>query len=281
MGGLCVMLREDFFRLPVVTLIDTFTEDALFPESRLRDDFDFLPWKPNSATTGTELYRGDLGAPFNEQPDLIFVGGHNLGTEGVTVTVQRSNNDISWIDVASISPTTDDDIFLGAFLSGARRYWGIKLTGVTTATEISEIFLGRRISFPYRNRLRGMDPDGRQISRPTASFYQGAAIELPNNYVARKMRFQFDLVPETFLEDDTQNLSAWKYWLRESGRKGEPFVIDWAFDRPAFIREKSPLFGVLRGFPSSIRRTPVRPDGVGGDLGGSRDLAFMVEGLAI
>ena len=100
--------------------------------------FDF--WTPASVPAHIHVDYGE-----DVECDCMGIASHTAGTEGTTILVQHSDNDADWTTIASVSPLTDDTIFV-IFPTTEARYWRIRQTDAVCS--IGVIKLGKRLVFP-------------------------------------------------------------------------------------------------------------------------------------
>src|SRR5690606_29845966 len=99
-------------------------------------------WQPNSlpAFIGAAL-------PSAEFCDSFAIFGHTLGSSGATATLQRREAAAGpWLDVASISPEDNRDIFM-IFGEEPGIEWRIRITG-SSLPFVSIAWIGPRLLIP-------------------------------------------------------------------------------------------------------------------------------------
>ena len=106
---------------------------------------------PIDTAGGGDLLSAASG-PGEYTPDTIGIFNHNLGSLGITVTLQRWNTFTSaWVDILDLTPTTDKTIlrtFTTVNANKYRLYMVCPAAGINI--RISQIYLGQRLEFPFR-----------------------------------------------------------------------------------------------------------------------------------
>lgn len=116
-------------------------------------------WLPD--VTGTEaILRFDFAAPVTIP--LVAIAGHNAGSLGATVRVERSTDGATWSDGGAgvASPADDRPIAWRMVETGAdAAHWRIRFQGLTAGDplRVAVAFLGPELLFPDR-QYRGFAP---------------------------------------------------------------------------------------------------------------------------
>lgn len=114
-------------------------------------------WKADSLP-GTVTVTNGAGAPMN----YCGIAAHTLGTDSATVTLQYSDDDSTYVDVDSVSPS-DDNPILFLFPMNNAVYWRLSITG-TDAPSIGVWYIGKTL-VAERGVYQGYDPI--ELSRKT------------------------------------------------------------------------------------------------------------------
>ncbi len=267
-----VILREDFYRRTDLTghdLPKVFGAAAGFPESRLRDNKDFLFWKADLA--GTHDYTVDLGAGNDLAPTAIAILAHNLNTTSSSWELAFSDDDIAYTDVISAFAPTDDKIQFRTFITTAHQFWRIRITSATTSTIIGEILLGRTIDFPHSiDPFVGFDPIAEQPSNRMTRSEDGHIVKVTSDFVARSQEWRFRLESFSDFVDDTTAFTGFRKWWDEFGALKIPSVFSWNPGNPGSF-EADTMWAVVQG-------TLERPLANQLDVG-DRDVLFQITGL--
>ena len=288
------LLAENFFRFANVVLTDPGAATG-FAASRMRDSKDFLQWKSDAAAT--KVYKVDLGdgtagTPGAIEATAVAVVNHNLGSEGCDFTVEHSDNDVAWTPVFTDSPVDDDRIIYRIFDSeGSHRYWRVRFINATTDTQVGEVYLGRRIDFPYANVWNGFDPMLEvPVARATRNV-QGRITGTVVEAIDRIIEVTFPLLPfsssgstvREFLAERNANsfdvLSKFLSWWENAGRMMYPFVFAWNANDASTpgttsLFEDDALWCVADPESEIVRPLATPLDG------GYRDLTLRMIGLA-
>lgn len=95
-------------------------------------------WK--SADSTNQAITVDLGS--QKTVNSIGLYKHNLGTIGATLTFQYSSDGSSWSDARSQLAPSDNSTIFRVFDSRDRRYWRVKIDGISDQAVIGVLFVG-------------------------------------------------------------------------------------------------------------------------------------------
>lgn len=112
------------------------TEDTDADVENLLTDSTFDFWKPTTTSGTVSLSLGS-----STTASALGISGHDLGTQGATITVKRGVT-----TVATVSPTDDSTIII-LFASGTSTDYSVEITGATAAPYISNMVLGVPLVF--------------------------------------------------------------------------------------------------------------------------------------
>jgi len=119
-----------------------FGTDANYPSINCRnDEATWSSWRTNVADG---YFAVDMGS--NTQVSALGIASHNLASSGAGVMVSHSDDGITWVDMNTVNPMTDDDMIV-LFGSVSARYWRVTITDA--AASIGVAFLGRPLVFPH------------------------------------------------------------------------------------------------------------------------------------
>jgi hypothetical protein len=155
-------------RIGIDNIARTGTVDASsaavgFPASAAANPLTYEFWKPTSVPA---WFRVDAGAPVTV--DYVGIASHNLGSAGSTVTVQRSSDNDTWVDVVATVPTNNSPIMF-LFAGVSARYWRVLVTG--NSPTIGVINIGKVLEM-QRAAYAGINPidlSRRTVIRPNVS----------------------------------------------------------------------------------------------------------------
>ena len=151
--------------------------------------------------------------------DYIILHGHNLNTAGATVVLQYSTDnfaaDIN--DAYTPEAPSNDNIYFKSFAApGVKRYWRLKISGLTaTAPYIKIASWGLETELTYA--ARGYDPYRQKI--------KGSVLRTNGGQVAAMHTFYRDRILKIPLDDiDTAEYAKFKAWLESTWKQ---FFIAW------------------------------------------------------
>lgn len=98
------------------------TETTGYPKENAVSENTNKSWKPTALPANLKV---DLGVATSV--DSFAVVAHNLGTKGLTASLQSSSDDTTWSTVSVASPS-DDTTLLGLFSSLSSRYWRLLIS---------------------------------------------------------------------------------------------------------------------------------------------------------
>lgn len=166
-------------------------EAAGFPVTNLANPATNLQWKASAA--GAETITIALSGAADV--DYLGIARHNLGTAGITYTLQSSPNGSDWTAVtgASASPS-DDRVIFHQFGSVNAQYFRLSLSAGSTAAAIAVLYLGeitvleRRIYVGHtpitlgrrRQVSTGRSESGQFLGRIRRSSLLESRLSLPN-----------------------------------------------------------------------------------------------------
>jgi hypothetical protein len=142
--------------------VDASSEAAGFPAIAAANPLTYEFWKP---TAFPAWWRVDAGADVTV--DYVGIAAHNLGTSGITVEVQSSDDNSTWTTVDTHTPTSDVPIMF-LFAPVTARYWRITVTGEAV---IGAVYIGKVIEM-QRAAFAGINPidlSRRTVIRPNRS----------------------------------------------------------------------------------------------------------------
>ena len=259
--GQTVILTHNFYTLPNVVVIDPTQLSDEFAATNLRDDKDYLLWRP--ASSAQQIYQVDLGdgtggTPGPLEPTYLAFIGHNMGSKGVTWTIEGGDDGITWPFSRGTFSFDDDLDWASVFPEGpggpgadTRRYWRLLFDGMVDESFISEIFFGQAVEFEQLPQP-GFNP---QLGRPIyeqSSGEVGVFVDEPTgNNVIRQVRFTFEGLTAEFINNPSTT-NGLAQWFSTVGLRGKPAVVMWNAGTPGFFRVDI-LFGpIVRGITEAF-----------------------------
>lgn len=99
------------------------TAQALFPASAPLNSLTYEYWRPTSLPATWTL---DAGS--SKMANYFGIAAHTLGSSGCTITIAGSDDNITWTDIDSLTPTDDSPIMF-LFANRIARYWRLSING--------------------------------------------------------------------------------------------------------------------------------------------------------
>ncbi len=176
-------------------------------------------WKAAN-TTSPHYITVDLqaGNP-TKTADYLAVLGHNLYTAGATITLQYSSDnfaaDIN--DAFTAETVMSDAVYLKDFTqTPSRRYWRVKLTGITVAPYMAICIWGDKTELGYASA--SFDPHAQEVKAQINQSYGGYVTGVHATHTERSMRLRFE-------DADAALYAKVKTWWETSGM--EHFFVAW------------------------------------------------------
>jgi len=160
-------------------------------------------WRPITGGT-TRVLSFDLGAP--AEASFAALVAHNLGTLGGSVSVDRSSDGTTWVDVGTGTVAPGDNAALAfRFEPQTWRYWRFAFSGLATdaALSVGVAFIGRDLIIPQMF-YQGFAP----IITPTEVELQSNVSVgnelLGSSVIGRGSTLSFDVtyLPDTFVRGE-------------------------------------------------------------------------------
>lgn len=247
---------------------DTLTvtaEDTAFPKTNLFDDRVFTAFKPTGNPDPLDI-KTDTGGG-NVTVDYFGMVGHDLNTQGATITFAHSSDDISYTTILSLAPS-DNKIVLRTFNPIVNRFFRLRITGQSATPSIGQLSWGKRVEPPFGVKFQGFDP---QAEKPTARINRSQTGNILGSIFAfseRRARIDIPLITNSFLRDET--LGGFLDFWDDHASRFKPFFVLWCKDCSF---EQDSFFGVID--PGSRIGRPLRTP----VTSGFRDLTIEVIGL--
>jgi len=213
------------------------TEDANYPVSNILDRLDGTLYKGTSTATHYITY--DAGSGNTYTADYYALGGDNLA--GATVVLQYSTDNFSGDINDAFTPfvRSGSDPVVKEFTSQAKRYWRIKLTGLSVAPQIALSHWGPRTELDYADISH--DPHAEEFKGNMNVSETGYLTGVHEKYYERQINIGFSSAEDALY----QKIRTW--WLAIGMRcffmaweKTDHSADIWIV-RPAPGRFKNPL----------------------------------------
>lgn len=98
-------------------------------------------WRPTSVPAWVQ---GDTGG--STICDSVGIASHTIGSSGASIDIQYSPDTATWTTIQTVTPTTDEDLFL-IFPETSSRHWAVRVRNAIPT--IGVIFIGKRLVFPH------------------------------------------------------------------------------------------------------------------------------------
>lgn len=263
-------------------LIDNRFNDGRPEASSTADGYNtlnLLDWRPftywKAGASGTVTITIDCGAA--NPADTLGLCNHNIASAGGTVSVECSSDQFSTDVTVALAPfaPASDGVIYRHFDAQTKRWWRLKITGLTTAPYIAIAAIGSRITFP-------VDADG-EFAPVSESPQLESAVSNGGHLlgVVRKATkisasISMEYMPESFFTDTF--MPAWRSHLAY----GVPFFYAPYFDgapQDVYLMRARRDFSLDGGLDTLARRRMtlelegvqgygVAIDGAAGDGGG-------------
>lgn len=189
---------------------------AGFPVSNLLNPTTYLAWRGSSTAAQTVTFSFGTATAVN----YLGIAAHNLGTSGITYTLQSSDNNMTWTTIASDAPD-DDKPIIHEIADTSANYYRLQLSSGSVAAQIAVVYLGdvlrmeRRIyvghqpvPFGYRRDVStGRAEQGQFLGRTQRRTTLEFSVAMPNLTPAW---CRSDLLPFIDVSDITPFFWAWR-----------------------------------------------------------------------
>ena len=156
-----LILHENIFATSTATLTSTGTPASGFPIANINDWRMGTAYRWKADGTGDVHLDLDAGVGNTLEADTVFVGGHNLGTGGATISVKADTFTPPTTARSSVMNPTTDLPFGETFTTADYRYWRISIYGTpSVAAQMGVVTVGRRIDYEA-GALPDLDPYNR------------------------------------------------------------------------------------------------------------------------
>lgn len=220
-----------------------------FPVYNVTDWRRYTYWKP--VGVGTQYITVDCGTA--KAADALAIVSHDLKTRGATVSVEASSDAFAADVTGALAPfaVASDKPVYKVFASVTKRYWRLKIDGLTAACFIGIVVIGARLTF-NRYPVEGFDPLAEEPVAEDALSTTGQLLGVVNRHVQRKIRAEFQHVngawfTDTFKPAWDAHLSKHKPFVWVWDPTGSPDDVSLVFITPGF-QLSAPFRGVTRSF---------------------------------
>lgn len=201
-------------RLGDATPVASDTAAGDFDVQNLVDFRPFTWWRPATMPATVTVDSAAAAAV-----DYWLVWGHDLGTQGATIELRKSNDNFAANDVLVDSLAPADDAPFARYVTTAdERYWRFRVTGAT-APSLAIAAMGSLFEFPEWLE-EGFDPIGREPQGTFNRSVKGLPLGRTTDYELWSQRLDFRRLDRTWIRNTFE--PAWASHLR-----GNPFVFAW------------------------------------------------------
>ncbi|KKM02210.1 hypothetical protein LCGC14_1786700 [marine sediment metagenome] len=249
------------------TLTSSIAAASGFPVANLNDDRIFTVFKPT--TNATLDIKTDAGAGNTSDVDYFGMVGHDLFTQGATITFARSTDDISYTTIFT-TVVGDDKIVLRGFDKETFRFFRLRITGSTAAGSIGQLQWGTKVEVPFGIEV-GFDPLDEVVRMRHTRSQSGNILGSVATFSERRASISLRLMPNTFVNGTT--VGQFREFWDNHASVGKPFFWQWNAEEPVVDFEKDAFFAVIVN-DAALGRPIVTPL-----ASGERDISFDIVGL--
>ena len=195
---------------PVVT-----NEVADFEGVNVNNWLLYNSWKPG--VTGTQDLVFDLTTA--KSADALCIYGHNLNTEGCSLTLSHSTDDISYTDALAAFVVASDGVIYKTFTTQSKRYWRLRITNCTVGALISAVVLGAKTVLPEGMDIGFEPPLWGEVKNINSVSVNGNFLGRSNQPGPFKMRLKQSHVLNAFVRGD------WATFITHAQKL--PFILVW------------------------------------------------------
>lgn len=194
----------------------------------LSDWRSYTYWKAGS--TATQYITVDAGSA--KAADSLAIISHDLFTRGASISVECSSDNFGadiTVALAAFAPTSDKAIFK-TFTSISKRYWRLKITGLTAACFMGILVIGARLTF-NRYLTEEFDPIGEEPVGESLESVQGQPLGSVVSFVKNNSKISLRIISDSWFTNTFK--PAWDNHIS----KFKPFFFVWNFTNfPTDIR---------------------------------------------
>ena len=172
-------------------------------------------WKPG--VTGSPEMVFDLGSA--KSVDTFCVYGHNLNTEGCSLKLRHSADNISYTNAVESFVVANDGVILKTFSTASKRYWRVRITNCTINALISVVVFGAKLILPEGMDIGFIPPLWGEVKNINSVSVDGNFLGRSNQPVPFKMRLKQSFVTNAFVRGD------WDTFIAHA--KKLPFILSW------------------------------------------------------
>lgn len=200
------------------------SEATDYEAANLKSTLETTAWQAVDTTDPCYITVDTNGAARNKS-DYLAIYGHNLGTVNASVTLQHSDDAVTWTDAFTPEMLRSDLVFLKEFATiGPKRYWRLKITGHEAAPWIRILLFGMKAELDYASS--SFDPNAEEDKQNENLSYGGYVAGVHIQYTERSMDLKFE---DTSLDEGAKYLADGTYDADGSiSGNGADYVTLWA-----------------------------------------------------
>ncbi len=138
--------RIGYHSVATVANVTASSAETAYPVANAINQLTFLKWTATAAGVQTITISLDSAETVN----YFAVAGHNFGTDGTNIKLQRSSDGSSWTDVTTARVLANDYAFMEEFADVNYRYYRFHMTAVSLAPVLSVLHVGRVLRMQRR-----------------------------------------------------------------------------------------------------------------------------------
>lgn len=116
------------------------------PASQMANPSTYQPWA--GTTASQQRIYVDLGSAV--EVDYLGIARHNFGAQGISYTLQHSDDNATWVDADVEVAPDSDGVILHVFTPVTDRYWSLLLEAGAEPPSIAVLYLGTVLQLPRR-----------------------------------------------------------------------------------------------------------------------------------
>lgn len=193
----------------------------------IRDLRTFTAWKGNSA--GTKYLTVDCGTA--KEADALSIGpGHNLWTARAALSVEYSDDNVTWYVALQPFLVWEDNSLLKVFPAVTARYWRVKIQTASVAAKIAVALVGKAIEFPYPPATP-YTPATEKIEAESSRSKLGTLLGTVVRHKPWEIKNDWKILSRSFIEETIA-----PFW-RDYVSNLSPFIFAWDLERyPTDVR---------------------------------------------
>ncbi len=221
------------------TVSSSVAQDAIYRLAHLTDRSRLSEWRGVSGTA-QQIVQWNFAAPV--QIDTFVLDRGFTLTGSVVVYFEHSADGVNWTAAVTINAPATASIYWRTFTAVTKQYWRLRITGLSAAPVIQNVWGGKRIELTF-GPDGDFDPDEKEnIGDPSDGLTGG--FQWSQKYTRRVLNVDFDNLTDT-------KYTLIRQWITEAAEDG----LNWWWLTYPSSAPTDPLF--LNGRGMAIR-FPIR-----------------------